>query len=112
MQRIVSGFFAIILTACAAQLQVAGPYAGRLSKSDIQQITALITPSETTSHIYTRLEAVRPDEVLVKYGGYYRSQPRGLYTPNPVAEYFTVFKRHGKWVEGNQSGVEMTLTTY
>ncbi len=29
---------------CATQLQVIGPYATRLSQSDIQQITSLITP--------------------------------------------------------------------
>jgi hypothetical protein len=57
-------FAALIAVAgCATQLQIVGPYTNQLSQSDIQQITALITPSKRTSHLYTRLEAVRPNEV-------------------------------------------------
>ena len=55
---------------------------------------------------------MHPDEVRVKYGGYYRLQPNAPYTADPSAEYFTALKRHGKWVEGNQSGVEFTVTTH
>ncbi len=79
MPRVVAFVAMFTVAGCATQLQIIGPYAGQLSQSDIQQITALITPSEMTSHVYTRLEAVRPDQVRVKYGGYRRSL-EGVYT--------------------------------
>ena len=101
----------LAVAGCATQLQVVGPYADRLSHSDIQQITALITPSQMTSHVYTKLEAVSPDEVRVKYGGYRRSLD-GVYTSDTAADYFTAFKRHGKWISGGESGVEATITVY
>jgi len=102
----------VAISGCATQLQVVGPYANQLSSSDIQQITALITnPTNIASHLYTRLDAVRPDEVRVKYGGYGRSLS-GQYTSDPAAEYFTAYKRHGRWVSGSESGLEATITVY
>jgi hypothetical protein len=111
MTRVVTFAAMAALVGCATQLQVVGPYAGQLSQSDIQQITALITRSGIASHVYTRLDAVRPDEVRVKYGGYGRSLEGG-YTSDPAAEYFTAFKRHGRWVAGGESGVEARITVY
>jgi len=96
---------------CATQLQVVGPYAGHLSQSDVQQIKALITPSKATSHLWTKLEAVRPNEVRVTYGGYRRS-PEGVYTSDKSFEYFTAFRRNGRWVAGNEFGMESTITVY
>jgi hypothetical protein len=96
---------------CATQLQVIGPYSTRLSEPDIQQITSLITPSEGASHLYTRLEAVRPDEVRVKYGGYRRSA-EGVYTSDTAAAYFTAYKRGGKWVAGSDFEFESRITVY
>ena len=105
-------FAALLVTGgCATQLQVVGPYARLLSQSDIQQITALITPSKATSHLWTKLEAVRPDEVAVKYGGYRRSMD-GFYTSDPCSEYFTAFNRKGRWIVGNEFGMESTITVY
>jgi len=111
MPRVVTFVAMLTVAGCATQLQVVGPYASQLSPSDIQQITALVTPSKTTSHIYTRLEAVRPNEVRVKYGGYRRSL-EGVYTSDTAAEYFTAFKHNGRWVAGGESGVEATITVY
>jgi hypothetical protein len=111
MARIVTFVAMLAVAGCATQLQVVGPYAAQLSQSDIQQITALITPSGIASHVYTRLDALRPDEVRVKYGGYGRS-PEGVYTSDPAAQYFTAFKRHGRWTAGGESGVEATITVY
>jgi hypothetical protein len=105
---IVVAMFAIV--GCATQLQIVGPYANQLSQSDVQQITALITPQKT-SQVYTRLEVVRPDQVRVKYGGYRRSV-EGVYTSDPASEYFTAFKRHGTWVAGGEFGGEATITVY
>ena len=111
MPRVVIFFATLAVAGCATQFQVVGPYASQLSQSDIQQITALITPSKMTSHLYTRLEAVRPSEVRVMYGGYRRSL-EGVYTSDRSAEYFTAFKRKGGWVAGGEFGMESTITVY
>ena len=111
MTRVVTIAATFALAACATQLQVVGPYARQLTQSDIQHITALITPSSYVSRLYTRLEAIHPDEVRVKYGGYRRGL-EGVYTSDPAAEYFTAFKRHGKWVAGTEAGLEATITVY
>jgi hypothetical protein len=111
MPRVVTLAAMFALAGCAAQLQVTGPYAAQLSESDIQQITALITPSKITSHVYTTLDAIRPGEVRVKYGGYLRSS-EGVYTSDPAADSFTAFKHHGRWLAGNTSEVEATITVY
>jgi hypothetical protein len=105
--------FAAMLTlaGCATQLQVVGPYASQLSQPDIQQITALITPSKMTSHIYTTLEAVQSDDGRVKYGGYRRSSD-SVYTSDTAAAYFTAYKRRGRWVAGNDFEVESRITVY
>jgi hypothetical protein len=111
MLRVVIFAALIAVSGCATQLQIVGPDANQLSQSDIQQITALIIPNKRTSHLYTRLEAVRPNEVLVKYGGY-RSSIEGVYTSDPSSEYFTAFKRHGRWIAGGEFGGESTVTVY
>ena len=111
MLRVVIFATLIAVAGCATQLEIVGPYTNQLSQSDIQQITALITPSKRTNHLYTRLEAGRPNEVLVKYGGYRRSI-EGVYTSNPSSEYFTAFKRHGRWIAGGEFGMESTVTVY
>ena len=111
MSRVMIFAAVIALAGCATQLQIVGPYANQLSQSDIQEITALITRSKGTSHLYTKLEALRPNEVLVKYGGYRRSM-EGVYTSDPSSEYFTAFKRNGKWFAGSEFGMESTITVY
>jgi hypothetical protein len=110
MTRAVIVVAMLTIAGCATQLQIVGPYASQLSQSDVQQIKALITPQKT-SQVYTRLDVVRPDQVRVKYGGYRRSV-EGMYTSDPAAEYFTAFKRHGRWVAGGEFGGETTITVY
>jgi hypothetical protein len=111
MTRVVLFAALAAVAGCATQLQVVGPYTNRLSQSDIQQITALITPSEATSHLWTRLEAVRPNQVRVTYGGYRRSS-EGVYTSDRRSEYFTAFKRNDRWVAGGEFGMESQFTVY
>jgi hypothetical protein len=110
MKRVLIVVAAFGLAGCATQLEVVGPYASQLSQSDVQQITALITPDSSISHLYTRLEAVRPNEVQINYGGYRRSG--GVYTSDPGNDYFTAYKRSGRWIAGNASGSERTYTVY
>ena len=102
---------ALTVAGCATQLQVTGPYAAQLSDSDIQQITALITPSSYVSHVYTKLNVLRPNEVRVEYGGYSRSRD-GFYSSDTAATYFTAYKRGAKWVAGNDAEVESRFTVY
>jgi hypothetical protein len=111
MSRVMIFAAAIAVAGCATQLQIVGPYANQLSQSDIQKITALVTRNKGTSHLYTRLEAVRPNEVLVKYGGYRRSI-EGVYTSDRSSEYFTALKRNGRWIAGSEFGMESTITVY
>jgi hypothetical protein len=111
MSRLVIFAAVIAVAGCATQVQIVGPHANQLSQSDVQQITALIRRSKATSHLYTRLEAVRPNEVLVKYGGYRRSM-EGVYTSDRCSEYFTAFKRNGRWIAGGEFGMESTITVY
>jgi hypothetical protein len=111
MTRIVIFAAMLALVGCAAQLEVIGPYANQLSKSDIQQITALITPSSYVSHVYTRLNAVRPKEVRIEYGGYSRSRD-GFYGSDTAATFFTAYNRGGRWVAGNDVEVESRFMVY
>ena len=50
---------ASVFYACAMQLQVAGPYASRLSDVDIQQIKHVISNRPEINPRLTKLEAVR-----------------------------------------------------
>jgi hypothetical protein len=107
----IAGLVAVFLVAgCAAQFQVVGPCAGDLSPSDIQHITALITPDRDTSRTYIKLEAIRPDRVRVEVGGFARSG--GVWTSEHSGYAFTAFKQHGRWVGGSEAEVFRTITVY
>ena len=103
----VAATFAIV--GCATQLQIVGPYGSRLSQSDIQQITALITPDPSFSHLYTRVEAIRSDEVHVRYGGSYPLVVEGVSTYGRANRSFTAYKRKGRWVIGTEGGLESSF---
>ena len=111
MTRLVFCVSLIAVAGCATQLEIAGPYANHLSQADIHQITALIVETEAYSHGYTRLEAVRPDKVLVKYVGYGRSID-GVYTSDSGSAYFIAFKRNGRWLPGGEFGMESKVTVH
>ena len=102
----VAATFAI---AGCTQLQIVGPYATRLSQSDIQQITALITPDPSFSHLYTRVEALRSDEVHVSYGGSFPLVVEGVSTYGRANRSFTAHNRNARWVISTQSGLETSF---
>ena len=89
------------LSACATQLRVVGPYASQLSKTDIQQITALVPPAPEINHTYTKLDAVGPREVRVSYMGYEISH--GIPTDREYDILFTAVKRNGRWVNSRRT---------
>src|SRR5205814_2554442 len=61
--------FALPLVACAASLQISGPYANRLSKTDIEQLKVLVSKEARIDHRLKKIEAVRPDKVGIRTGG-------------------------------------------
>jgi hypothetical protein len=101
----------LFVLGCAAQLQVAGPYATQLSQSDVHQIVGLLPPSENISHRYTRLQAIHPDEVRVTVGGFGKSV-KGSYTSDPAKDTFTAVKRRGNWRLVGPVEVERRITVY
>jgi|SRR5579864_1101083 len=112
MARVFPGFLVMVFTSCAAQLQVGGPYADQLSKSDIQQVIALMAPDDRTmSHTYTKLDVIRPDRVRVTVGGFARDG-RGSITSDPSSYSFFAIKRSGRWDHTGEVSVERRLTVY
>ena len=103
---------AVVLAGCATipQFQVVGPCAGKLTPKDIREIVALIRPDNDLNHLYTRIDAVRPDKAEVKWGGYGRRN--GVLTDEPAADFFTAWKRHGKWTSDGSAGIERSITVY
>jgi hypothetical protein len=81
---------AFLLAACATPLQVVGPYASRLSDTDIQQIKLLIASRPYIEHHLSKLDVVRPDKIRVETGG--------VKTVGWTYSKFTVIRRGGKWV--------------
>jgi hypothetical protein len=55
------------------------------------------------------VEAIRSDEVHVKYGGYYPLLVEGVYTSGRANESFTAYKRKGRWVIGTEGGLEFSF---
>ena len=100
------------LVGCAAQTQVVGLYAAQLSKSDIQQIAALMPPDrEMMSHTYTKFDVVGPDKVHVTVGGFARDT-HGVITSDPSSFSFTAVKRSGRWDPTGEVGLERRFTIY
>lgn len=77
--------------AFAASPQINGPYANRLSQSDIQQITALVSTDSRIDHRLKKIEAVRPDRVHIQTGG-------RTAVDEDTYNAFNVYKRAGRWV--------------
>ena len=57
---------ALLFTGCTTAVQIAGPYAGSLSRADIQQIRRLAMSSAHVGHAVVRLDAIQRDEVIVE----------------------------------------------
>src|ERR1700736_2243944 len=93
---------ALVLSACAAPpLQVVGPYATRLSDSDIHQIKLIVAARPYLGHRIRKLEVVRPDRVHVESG---HIDSLGGWKGSG----FFVVKRDGKWLIDETSGIEAT----
>src|SRR5438270_6593996 len=95
--------FALPLVACAASLQISGPYANRLSKTDIEQLKVLVSKEARIDHRLKKIEAVRPDKVGIRTGGR---------TAVDSATYndFNAYKRAGRWAIDTAS-IEISVET-
>lgn len=99
----------ILLSGCAAQTQVVGPFAAQLSHADIQQITALMPADhETMTHTSTKLDVIRPDRVRVTVVGFGKDT-RGVPTSGSSSYIFTAVKRNGRWDHTDEVEVEREL---
>ena len=81
-----------ILASCTSfgAAEVSGPYAGRLTREDIQQITALPFAGSGINRGVHSIYANKPDEVGVQ-----SAQPQW---PRDTIVSFTARKNHGRWV--------------
>src|SRR5712692_5418334 len=70
--------------------EVSGPYANRLSQSDIVQIKAAVSKERSISHNVKKIEAVRPDKVAVQ------TTARTAIDEDTYYD-FNVYKRSGTW---------------
>jgi hypothetical protein len=99
MSRLVICAALLAATGCATTpVQIVGPYANRLAHADVRQITALVVESDFHDHGYITLEAVRSDQVRVKYVGYSGSRPDGTVS-EMGSTYFTAVRHNGRWIE-------------
>ena len=71
--------------------EVSGPYATRLSQSDVVQIKVAVSGQRGISHNVRKIEAVRPDKVAIQTGGKTGLDSATYYD-------FNVYKRSGKWI--------------
>ncbi len=95
----IAGFALVVSTAHSGMVQ--GPYAKQLSQSDVAQIKNVVSKEQGIPHNVRKIEAVRPDKVVIETGG-----KIGL----NVARYysFNVNKRAGKWALDANS-IEISL---
>jgi len=100
-----------LMTACVAagprtaDLKVHGPYAKRLSQSDIQEIIAIVgsTPHTVTRHI--SIDAIAPAKVDVEYD----QTPLFLGIPGEGGYHYwhKVTKLGGKWIDPASETLEI-----
>ena len=101
--RISVAVIALPLVAYAVPLQISGPYANRLSKTDIEQLKVLVSKEPRIDHRLKKIEAVRPDKVGIRTGGR---------TAVDSATYndFNAYKRAGRWAIDTAS-IEISVET-
>jgi hypothetical protein len=100
----------LLLTGCASTIetQVVGPYASRLSASDLDQLKDLAYSRFTVDRRFIKLEAIKANQVRVEATSYEGS--------GWTRSRFTSVRRGGHWVLDQKSeavaDVERSVTTY
>jgi hypothetical protein len=82
--------FFIVSGVRAVAGEVTGPFANRVSPSDLAQINAAISKERHVSHNLKKIEAVRPDKVAIQ------TTARTAVDENTTYD-FIVYKRSGGW---------------
>ncbi len=81
---------ALPLVADAAPLSISGPFANRLSQSDVVQIKAAVSKERGISHNVKKIEAVHPDKVAIQ------TTARTAVDEDTTYD-FNAYKRSGTW---------------
>ena len=91
---LIASFALIVSNARAGELS--GPYASKLSPSDVAQIKAAVSKQPDIAHNVKKIEAVRSDKVAV--------QTTSRTAVDQDTSYdFNVYKRSGKWTIDSNS---------
>ena len=85
-----AGLLALLLVGCATRWQLAGPYAGSLSPSDVAQIKQLDASRSTTHYHRITIEALEPARVRV--------DKLRLDGPSTLSTDFYAVRRGGTWM--------------
>ena len=81
----------IVLSGCTALCgEVSGPYANRVSPSDVAQIKAVLFKELHISHNVKKIVAIRPDKVTIQTSARTAIDEDTYYR-------FNVYKRAGAW---------------
>ena len=82
--------FFVVSGVSAVAGEVSGPFANRVSPSDVAQIKAAISKERHVSHNVKKIEAVRPDKVAIQ------TTARTAVDEDTTYD-FIVYKRSGAW---------------
>ena len=85
-----AGLLVLLLGGCATRWQIAGPYADRLSPSDVAQIKQLDASRSTTHYQRIRIEALERARVRV--------DKLRLDGPSTLSTDFYAVRRGGRWI--------------
>ncbi len=83
-------FLALSGLSAVAAGEVSGPFAKSISSSDVTQIKATISKERSVSHNVKKIEAVRPDKVVIQ------TTARTAVDEDTTYD-FNVYRRAGKW---------------
>lgn len=87
---IVCGLLLMFSTSGARSGEVSGPFAKSVSASDVTQIKAAVSKERSVSHNVKKLQAVRPDKVVIQTTSRTAVDEDTTYDLN-------VYRRAGKW---------------
>ena len=87
---IVCGLFLMFSVAGARSGEVSGPFAKSVSASDVTQIKVAVSKERSVSHNVKKIEAVRPDKLVIQ------TTSRTAVDEDTTYD-FNVYKRAGKW---------------
>ena len=91
----------VLFASSALSGELSGPYANRLSQSDVVQIKAAVSKERGISHNVKKIEAVRPDKVAIQ------TATRSAVDEDTTYD-FNAYKRSGTWTI-DASSIQVTI---